>query len=369
MVVVATSVAFYSHILAALLVPVQILLYLIWWPQARRRWIGALVSLACLTLPYLPLAAWQAPMALQERQTGFPFYPLGDMVTTLFDGWSVGIFGAGGWGWPWGMVLVCALALWGVVSAAFAVDRIRERIALLTWLVTPVLAVWLISLRQPLFTDRYLVWAAPAFYLLAASGMAYVWRFGAWGRWATAFMAGAILVFNSLAQAQQAMLPTKADLRAAVAYIAGYQAAGYQTAREPLSLPPSTGTGADRPHTVYLPLAIVERPALDELIVFQIPYSRHAFDYYFPGGEYAWAEGLYTNYRASDGSYLVNEPETARQMVQMTAGYDVVWLFATEASMWDERGLVKAWLDSNLRLVDEAHFTRVDVYRYVKRDE
>jgi len=65
--VVATSLAFYSHILAALLIPVQVLLYLAWWPQARRQWRGALVSLACLTLPYLPLVLWQAPLVLQSR--------------------------------------------------------------------------------------------------------------------------------------------------------------------------------------------------------------------------------------------------------------------------------------------------------------
>ncbi|MGD9030776.1 MAG: glycosyltransferase family 39 protein, partial [Anaerolineae bacterium] len=34
----ATTVAFYSHILAALLIPVQVLLTFLWWPQARKRW-------------------------------------------------------------------------------------------------------------------------------------------------------------------------------------------------------------------------------------------------------------------------------------------------------------------------------------------
>jgi hypothetical protein len=365
-VVVATSLAFYSHILAALLVPVEVLLYFAWWPRARRRWIGALSSLACLTLPYLPLAAWQAPLVLQERQTGFPFYPLGNMVAVLLDGWSIGIFGAGGWGWPWGMVLMCALALWGLASAAFVVDRARERIALLAWLVVPVLAVWLISLRQPLFTDRYLVWAAPAFYLLVASGMAYFWRSRCWGwgRWTTVFLIGALLFFDSLGQVQQVVLPLKADLRAAVAYVADYRAAEQSRMSSA-----SNGVGAERAHRLYLPLVVVERLPRDELIVFQIPHGRHAFDYYFPGSEYAWADGLYTNHRAPDGVYLMSEEQAARQMAQMTADYKVVWLFATEASMWDERGLVKAWLDGNLQMVDEAHFTRVDVYRYGKRSE
>jgi hypothetical protein len=159
----------------------------------------------------------------------------------------------------------------------------------------------------------------------------------------------------------------KADFRAAVAYVADYHVADYQTGQELLS--PPTGTGVDRPHTVYLPLTVAKQFTLNGLIVFQIPYSRHAFDYYFLDGEYAWADGLYTNHRTPDGSYLMGEEEAARQMAQMTADHEVVWLFATETSMWDERGLIKAWLDGNLQLVDEAHFTRVDVYRYERRNE
>jgi hypothetical protein len=43
----------------------------------------------------------------------------------------------------------------------------------------------------------------------------------------------------------------------------------------------------------------------------------------------------------------------------------VVWLVASEAAMWDERGLVQQWLEENGRCVAEEHFKHVDVYRYV----
>jgi hypothetical protein len=43
-------------------------------------------------------------------------------------------------------------------------------------------------------------------------------------------------------------------------------------------------------------------------------------------------------------------------------------LVVTEMEMWDQRGLVRGWLEANARQVDEAHFTRVDVYRYVMRN-
>lgn len=353
--VVATSLAFYSHILTALLIPVQVLLYFAWWSQARRQWVGALISLACLTLPYLPLVVWQASLVLQTRETGFYPYSLSEMVHILLNGWSTGLLG---WGWPWGAVLMGALAVWGLVSPTLPMRGGRTgRLALLAWLATPLLAVWLISLRQPLFTDRYLIWAAPAFYLLVALRLASFWRFGGWGRCVVVFLVSIILVLNGSNLWQQATTSLKSDFRAAAAYIANYH-----TSNGPAALQaPDEG---EYTYTMYLPLVVTDRHAFDALIIFQIPYGRYTFDYYFPADEYPWAEGLYTNHRAPDGSYLMSEQEAAYRMREMTAGYNLVWLVATETRMWDERGLVQAWLEANGERVDEAHFMQVDVYQY-----
>ncbi len=380
--VVATSLAFYSHILAALLIPIQTLLYLTWWPQTRRRWVGALVSLACLTLPYLPLVDWQAPMVLQQRETGFYAYSLGEMAQTLLNGWSLGILG---WGLPWGAVLMGTLAVWGLMGSLFLPSppptspplqgdgegggkgEGRNRVAVVIWLLTPFLAVWLISLRQPLFTDRYFIWTAPAFYLLVALGLASLWHFSGLGRRtlsqaisrvAVVLLTGIILVSNGVNLWQQATVRIKSDFRAAAAYVAEYH-----TSDEPIVLHPLSEEYTFR---CYLPLVVTAHPIFDELIVFQIPHGKYSFDYYFPEDEYPWAEGLYTNHRAPDGSYLMSEQEAARRMQEMTTGYDVVWLVATEATTWDERGLVQAWLEANTQRVDKAQFARVDVYRYVK---
>jgi mannosyltransferase len=376
----ATSLAFYSHILAALLIPVQVLVYFTWWPQARKRWGGALVSLALLTLPYLPLVAWQVPQVLQARQTGFDYFRLDEMARILLNGWSLGILGwdwgaalvhalastrasISSWEWPWGIVLMSALAVWGLLSPALPLPRKRglgwgrSRLALLCWLVTPLLAVWLISLRQPLFTDRYLIWCAPAFYLLVALGLAFFWRSGSWGRAVAALLVGGILISNGANLWQQATVPIKSDFRAAAAYVANYQAPGKpHRTRAP---------GEEYSSKSYLPLVMADR-LFNELIIFQIPHGRHTFDYYFPEGSYPWAEGLYTNHRVPDGFYLMSEQEAARQMQQVTAGHHVIWLVATEMAMWDERGLIRAWLEENAELVGEAHFTRVDVYRYAR---
>jgi len=360
--VIATSLAFYAHILAALLIPVQVLLYLAWWPRSRRQWAGTLVSLICLTLPYLPLVAWQAPLVLQARETGFYPYTLDEMAEVLLNGWSLGILS---WGRPWGVILMGTLAAWGLVSPLFLFSPSRRggrgRLALVCWLVIPLPIVWLISLRQPLFTDRYLVWTAPAFYLLVALGLASLRRCGGWSRWAVMLLASIILVFDGVNLWQQATVPIKSDFRAAAAYIADYR-----TSDEPAVLQATDGPIEKYTFKCYLPLVVARHPILDELIVFQIPYGRYTFDYYFPEEEYPWAEGLYTNHCASDGSHLMSEQEAAYRMREMTTGYDVVWLVATETVTWDQRGLVQAWLETNAQRVDEAHFTQVDVYRYVK---
>ena len=349
---VATTLAFYSHILAAFLVPVQVLLYFAWWPRARRHWKAALISLACLTLPYLPLAVWQAPLALQARETGFQAYTLGRMVEILLNAWSTGMRS---WGWPWGAILMALGAVWGGIAPS--ASR-RDRLALLAWLVTPLLSIWLISLRQPLFTDRYLIWSAPAFYLLIALGIASLRRLGHRGREVIIALASAFLIFNGVNLWQQATTPIKSDFRAAAAYVANYDSSEEMPNPQPL--------GEELPFKLYLPLVVAEGNGNDELIIFQIPYARYTFDYYFPIENYTWADGLYTNHRAPDGSYLKSEEEVAWRMREVTKGYNVIWLIASETPMWDERNLVQTWLDEHAQRVTEEHFARVDVYRYKK---
>jgi uncharacterized membrane protein len=371
--VIATSLAPYTHILAALLIPVQILLCLIWLPQARRQWIGALVSLACLTLPYLPLIAWQVERVPMELETGFYPYTLSEMAQILLNVWSGGL---ASWGQPWGAALLSGLAVWGLLSSLARTSRAkflaggqgtRNRLALTGWLVPPLLTVWLISLRQPLFTDRYLIWTALPFYLLVAVGLASLRRFESWGSWASACLAVAILVLNDGPNLwRQATIPMKADFRAVVAHVADYGPSDAFVV-SPTSAGP---TNDEHPFTYYLPLIMASAPLPDQLIIFQIPHGRYAFDYYFKKKEgkkgYAWAKGLYTNYRNPDGSYQMSEQEAVRQMQEMTAEYEAIWLIATETPTWDERGLVQAWLEANAQRVDEAHFEYIDVFRYLK---
>jgi mannosyltransferase len=364
---VATSLAFYSHILAALLIPLHVALFLVWWRRARTRWRGALISLACLTLPYLPLLAWQWRLVAQPRETGFPRYGLGPMALVLLNAWSLGTARLGVPTEQLAAGLMAAAGAWGLCSPALVRtgggigDRAAvraacaDRAAVLIWLALPVLSVALISTWQPIFTDRYLIWSAPALYLLVGAGLDVLARRGWTLRWLGGLLVGAILVFDTLALHQQVSVPLKSDVRAAAAYVAANVAVQY---------PPQSA----RPHRVYLPLVVAggSAPArAGTLILFQIPYIRYTFDYYYPVKDYAWAEGPYTNARTADGGYATDTGQVAAYLREVTAPYQSVWLVLSEAEMWDERGLTLAWLEANAQRVDEAHFTRVDVYRYV----
>jgi mannosyltransferase len=343
--IVATTLALYTHVWSALLVPVLALQFLVWWPRRRGHWLGGLISLALLTLPYLPLAIWQAQRVFVERETGFPPYTLGEMAQLLLTGWGTGVFA---WAWPWGGIACGVAVLFGLLPALLpstsgtrSAASLREpsagsppagkgnqrwmaAVGLLGWVVLPLLGIWFVSRWQPLFTDRYLIWAAPAFYLLAGAGLAFLWHYGRWPM--VPLLAAVLLVFVGNLR-MQAVQPLKSDFRGAAAFVG-------------------------------------ERYDSDDLLIFQIPHGRYTFDYYFGPTEYAWEDGLYTNHVAGDGSYLMSEDETAARMTGMTWPYERVWLITSESAMWDTRGLVETWLDAHGTPLAQASFMWVEVTLY-----
>ncbi len=319
-VLVATSFAFYSHILAALLIPVEGLWFLLHPRRSKPAWVGGGVTLALLTLPYLPLLSWQAGLIFQQRQTGYPAYSLGQMITSLGGGWTSGI-GA------------LHPESWGIVGAALLVLGLGELlvggrrevvIQLFAWMAVPLLAIWFVSLRGPIFTDRYLIWTSPAFYLGMASGIVMLER--TWKPLAWIFLMVVLTGFllNLRFQVVQAIKPE---------YPA---AAEYVTARR----------------------------TENELLLFQIPYNQRVMDYYLTGPVDPVADGPYTNWQLADGSYQVGLDYVDAEMRRITADRTGVWLVYSEVGLWDTRQLVKSWLDNQGTLIDEAHFHLVDLYHY-----
>ena len=186
---IITSLCFYTHLLAALIVPVQAL-WLVILPSASsrplRRWLTAGIYLIALLLPYLPLLIWQAPTWLSlTYQTGHPFVPLGDILLVLTASFSRGVLPVAQPATllPYLLAALAGALLWTLDerrrARAAGINPVRVTALLLIWLLLPPLAVYGISLGMPLFTDRYLIWAMPAFLALAGLGvvaLARAWR-------------------------------------------------------------------------------------------------------------------------------------------------------------------------------------------------
>ena len=101
----------------------------------------------------------------------------------------------------------------------------------------------------------------------------------------------------------------------------------------------------------------------DDPLVYQIPHIRYTFSYYASGRNdpndplLLGTDGLYTNGGMS-------EAEAADRMARGTDGARAVWLIASEASMWDQRGLTERWLAAHGTPTLHADFERVSVTRY-----
>ncbi len=305
-----TSIGFYIHVLAALVLPLQAF-WTLALPSWRKRWLTALAAFALLILPYLPLVGWQWTLLTDIHfRTGHAFVPLSRMLYTLLAVQIQGILTASRW--------LFALPIF-LLAAAFLLPPFeRKTLTLLSgWWLLPPLTFFLITLITPLFTDRYMIWTLPALALLLALGALQVAR---QNRWLAGLLLLGLIGFQLHQDWRQMITPIKPDLRATAAYVA-------------------------------------PRRASDELTIFLMPYIRYTYRYY-DHGDYPWAEAPYAN-REPDASLI------PQRLAALTSGYRSVWLVESEADFYDRNGLIHAWFDEHADLVDEAHFTLADAYRYV----
>jgi mannosyltransferase len=203
-----TTIGFYIHVMLALIVIVQIIYYWLrreYWretPKMTRR--KALTAFGCLTLPYLPIAVWQT-RAIWDGTVGETWFrPVG--LLEMFN--SLGRrFGVNRSTEPWeslGALIFAALValglaiLWGSRSYRLQkplklwngattqelkaqdprLDTEKARIFspalfLSVYLIVPIFTFYVLTTRIPLFADRYLLVASPAYYLITA--VALIW--------------------------------------------------------------------------------------------------------------------------------------------------------------------------------------------------
>ncbi len=369
------SVAIYSHLLLVLLIPLHAAWFLLAWPVSRRRWRGYGGALAMLTLPYLPMLVWQWDLLVEglvsnEQTTLFGFTPLPEMLRVLLFSHTWGFREYNAEVLPLAPIFFLALA-----GAALGTDEIRARIgqaavdvdadaadatpvaaaadrvtpsawrrlALLgTWVLGPIACLYGVSLVQPLFTPRYLIWIAPAVLMLVALGVRVVLH-SLNSRVLGTSLAGVLVIYVvglwlNVGWQQQTEV-TKFQLREAVHYI----------------------------H---------ERREASDLLILQIPYLEWTYRYYSSNQGPSplfdsdarlanWLGGPYTNW--------LDDPALQGEVDQQIEGMatrarnaytNEAWLLLSEVEWADRRGLTQGWFDQNAELLDEQNFHGVSVRHY-----
>jgi len=346
---VTVTVAMYTHLLMVLVIPVHMAWFLIAWPASRQHWRGYGAALAGLILPYLPMVWWHWWLLTSaEKLSGFNFTPLNQVLEGLllnhargFIGtiqplWLAPIFFLGGAGLLLGASQLSARGTGQLVLSPW------RRVGLLaTWLVLPVAFIYLVSLRQPVFTERYVIWIGPAAMLAVALGLQVLnANSGRVGPVVTALLLVYILGVWGYVNWQQKTLTIKYDLRGAVQYV--------QAHRDP-----------------------------NELLILQIPHQEWSFRYYsdsFSPNPFVdsdarlgrWMQGPYTNYGQPDAEARA---VLDAQMQTGTAGQPTVWVMLSEAAMWDSRQLMNEWLNQHGTVVEKTDFPGVTVLRYQMKEQ
>ena len=298
----AALAAMFVHVLSPLFLPVAIVL--VWAtrrPGERFPWpalaLGAAVA--------LPLAIPLLPVVLRGADFGHPVVAADEVVARLLSLWSFWVarpsdVGLADWVADLAGLIAASLAAWSAARLAS-----WPATALLAWLAIPAGLLMLLSSRVPLFEPRYLLWSAPALYLLLGALLA------ALRGPIRAIVAGALGVVACIGLYAQAAAPIRPDLRAAAAIV-------------------RAGIG---PH---------------DAVVYVMPYARYAFDHYLSNLARTDVDGGYTNGSAGVGA--VRESPLPATLLQ----FGQIWLVETEAWQWDTAGLNRAWLD--------AHATRQRTY-------
>ncbi len=344
------TVAMYAHLLMILLIPLHILWFFIAWPQSRQHWRSYGLALAGLTLPYLPMVVWQWDMLMiPEQQTGFQRTPLLAMLERMLMSHARGFMpdGDGLWLAPFYFVGLAGLLLGWLEIGRPEPDELpalgawRRHALTVSWLLAPIAFIYLMSLREPVFTVRYIIWIAPAAMLIVALGIQLVWTNS--GRLQvplTALLVAYIVGFWLYAGWEQKTTSLKYDLRSAVTAIAGL------------------------------------RDPNNELLILQIPHMEYAYRYYSsdlgpdPFGESDarlgwWAHGLWTNHGLPDEEARA---DVDRQMRNVVAGARDIWVMRSEVEMWDRRHLMDEWLDQNADLIEIESFHGTEMRHYQSKE-
>ncbi|MFZ5919405.1 MAG: glycosyltransferase family 39 protein [Chloroflexota bacterium] len=306
----ASWLALFTHYFAAFLIAAQVGWMMFEWLRSDRRaaplraWA---LPLALAALLYLPWAVYVAPAMLAHEKSWMQSLSLGELGRRLFLTFSLGSTAstwATHWLWP-GFLLLLAIG-------SLALLRRRQAGLMGACLLAPPAIVYLLSLRRPMFHERYLIVLAPLYLLLLAAGVT------AWANWlqrrfrpsTTAALAAAPLAFLLAA--------------------AGLSLVNYFYAPQHAKSPPWRELGQ----------YVQAHSATGDLVIQNYPDP--SLSYYLPQ-ELAYA--------LAPRNAPFSQAEVTEALSQLLDRHQRLWLVPTQSPDWDATGLVQTWLDRHADLI------------------
>lgn len=303
----------YLHFFAALLIVFESVAVIIAWqvgvPGARR---GGLVIMF-LVIPYLPLAVWEVPLLLRGIPTSYTFLAPDAIGSILLAKFSFGLQEPT----PASLVLFTFLLLGGVLLSGSG-GRSKGLTLTIGWIVLPITLFYVVSLRIPLFLDRYLIIILPAYILLLGRGLVAVAR--------RTTVVTAVVVVGITATWINAVWNEpllKQDFKRSAAYLA-----------------PRLTTG-------------------DTLLF--LPSWEHTYFDYYEASPYHWLD--------VGGPDEVGMESAIRPVKAVLSNSDgTLWLVSVEPEYGDQRHRLQRWLDANARLVADVPFANLTLRGYRSAD-
>lgn len=224
----ATTLLFYSHVATVLVFAAQSLYagYTILlrraWPGRARGW---LLAVAVLTLPYVPIALWALRVIGGQVATWQPSVGLWDALKIFAIKFAINRYTIVDQ--ERAAILYALLAGVGLIALALRRQSARWWLLLLSLSVVPVVGLWLVSLRQSVFSDRYAIVALPAYLLLVAAAVAWLIRHRR--LWPLGIVAVFLLIsfaWGPLRDVNRSHGAEKEDWRSAYAWVADHAQPG-----------------------------------------------------------------------------------------------------------------------------------------------
>lgn len=216
---ILTTLMFYTHV-ATVLVFVAQSLYVVGthrvWRGRERGW---LVAAAVLTLPYVPIAIWALRVIGGGVQTWQPDVSLWKAARIFGVKFAVNRTDAAVE--LRGAVLYIALAIGGAVALAACRRRERWWLLAVSLSLVPIVGLYLVSLRQSVFSDRYAIVALPAYLLLVAAATVWLLRHRLlWPLGALVLFLLLVFAWGPLRDVNRSAAAQKEDWRSAYAWVA-----------------------------------------------------------------------------------------------------------------------------------------------------